>query len=86
MKLPAKIGRTKCHVEAEVVKVDMSKTSFKQAVTILDMQNDRAVMFRQPVPLEFTSSRHYCVDIRDKDTDESQAEDDCKDSNREDVH
>lgn len=79
VKLPAKIGQTKCRVEAEVVKVDipplLSKTSLKKAVTILDMENDRAVMFRQPVPLEFTSSGHYCVDIRDKDTEKSETED-----------
>lgn len=78
VKLPAKIGQTKCHVEAEVVKVDipllLSKTSLKKAGTILDMENNRAVMFKQPVPLEFTSSGHYCVDIRDKDTDKNETE------------
>ena len=79
VKLPAKIGKTKCHVEAEVVKVDipllLSKTSLKKAGTILDMENNQVVMFRQPVPLEFTSSDHYCVDIRDKDTEKSQIKD-----------
>jgi len=63
LRLPAKIGQTKCHVETEVVKVDipllLSKTSLKRAS--LDMENKRAVMFKQAVSLEFTSSRHYCV-------------------------
>ncbi|KAL6481141.1 hypothetical protein MHYP_G00092210 [Metynnis hypsauchen] len=78
VKLPAKIGQTKCHVETKVVKADipllLSKASLKKADTILDMKNDRAVMFRQPVPLEFTSSGHYCVDIRDKDAAKSDIE------------
>ena len=71
VKLPAKIGQTKCQIETEVVKVDipllLSKTSLKKAGTVLDMENDRAVMFKQQIPLEFTSSGHYCVDIRDDD-------------------
>lgn len=39
------------------------------------MENDRSVMFKRPVPLEFTSSGHYCVDIRDKDPERNRAED-----------
>uniref|UniRef100_A0A3P8QS69 Integrase catalytic domain-containing protein n=1 Tax=Astatotilapia calliptera TaxID=8154 RepID=A0A3P8QS69_ASTCA len=35
------------------------------------MENDSVVMFKQPVPLELTSSGHYCVDIRDENTTES---------------
>ena len=83
VKLPAKIGQTKCCVEAKVVPVDipllLSKTSLKRAGTVLDMKNDRAVMFKQPVPLEFTSSGHYCVDISDNDTEKGY-------SHRKDVH
>lgn len=30
---------------------------------MLDMENDKAIMFSQPVKLEFTSSGHYCVNI-----------------------
>lgn len=73
VKLPAKIGLTKCHIETEVVPVDvpllLSKMSLKRAGTVLDMENDRVVMFKQPVPLELTSSGHYCVDIRDGNTE-----------------
>lgn len=72
MKLSAKIGLTKCQIETEVVKVDIpllpSKKSLKAAGTILDMEKDSAVMFKQSIPLEFTSSGHHCIDIRDKDT------------------
>lgn len=73
VKLPAKIGPTKCHIETEVVPVDipllLSKMALKRAGTVLDMENDRVVMFKQPVPLELTSSGHYCVDIRDDNTE-----------------
>lgn len=31
-------------------------------------------MFKQSIPLEFTSSGHYCVDIRDKEAKISQNE------------
>lgn len=71
-KLPAKIGLTKCLIETEDVKVDipllLSKTSLKKAGTILDIEKDSTVTFKQSIPFEFTSSRHYCVDIRDRDT------------------
>lgn len=78
MKLPVKIGLTKCKIESEVVKDDiplqLSKTSLKKEGTILDMEKDSAVMFKQSIPLEFTSSGHYCVDIRDKETKTGQTE------------
>ncbi|XP_024125019.2 uncharacterized protein LOC112144625 [Oryzias melastigma] len=70
VKLPAKIGQTKCHIESEVVPADipllLSKMSLKRAGTVLDMENDRVVMFKEQIPLELTSSGHYCVDIRDE--------------------
>lgn len=78
VKFPAKIGLTKCLIDTEVVKVDilllLSKTSLKKAGTILDMEKDSAVMFKQSIPLEFTSSEHYCVDIKEKDTEKDQTE------------
>ncbi len=39
----------------------------KRTGTVLDMENDRAVMFNKSVKLDFTSSGHYCVNIMDKD-------------------
>lgn len=73
LKIPAKIGHTKCNIETEVVPANipllLSKASLKRAGTVLDMENDKAVMFNQPVTLDFTSSGHYCVNIVDsKDT------------------
>ena len=71
VKIPAKIGNTKCNIETEVVPVNipllLSKTSLKRAGTVLDMENDSAVMFNQPVKLDFTSSGHYCVSIVDRE-------------------
>lgn len=66
--IPAVIGQTKCHIETEVVPVDipllLSKTSLKRAGAVLDIENDKATMFKQPVKLELTSSGHYCVNIK----------------------
>lgn len=71
VKIPAKIGNTKCNIETEVVPVNipllLSKMSLKRAGTVLDMENDSAVMFNQPVKLDFTSSGHYCVSIADRE-------------------
>lgn len=70
LKIPARTGLTKCRVETEVVPANipllLSKTSLKRAGTVLDMEHDRAMMFNQPVELEFSSSGHYCVNIMDK--------------------
>jgi len=65
--IPAKIGNTECRIDTEVVDVDLplllSKTSLKKAKTVLDLSNDKAVMFDEPVKLEYTSSGHYIVNI-----------------------
>lgn len=63
--IPAKIGQTRCKIETEVVPADipmlLSKTSLKRASAVLDIAQDKATMFDQPVKLELTSSGHYCV-------------------------
>ncbi|CAG2196706.1 unnamed protein product [Mytilus edulis] len=65
--VPAQIGSINCKIETEIVKADipllLSKASLKKAGTVLDLKNDRAIMFNKPVELEFTSSGHYCVNI-----------------------
>ncbi|VDI64595.1 Hypothetical predicted protein [Mytilus galloprovincialis] len=65
--IPAQIGSSNCKIETEIVKADipllLSKASLKKAGTVLDLKNDRAIMFNKPVELEFTSSGHYCVNI-----------------------
>ncbi len=81
LKIPAKIGQTSCHIETDVVPTNipllLSKASMKRAGTVLDMEEDRAVMFNKPVKLDFTSSGHYCVNIMDDKSrghEESQCE------------
>ena len=68
--IPAKIGSKACKIETEVVKSDipllLSKASLKKANTVIDLQNDTAVMFGEHINLEFTSSGHYCVNILDR--------------------
>lgn len=70
---PAMIGETKCKISTEVVNCDipllLSKDSLKKASTVLDLCNDTATMFGNPVDLEFTSSGHYCVNLKGKNED-----------------
>lgn len=79
LKIPAKIGQTRCHIENEVVPANipllLSKASMKRAGTVLDMENDCAVMFSQPVKLDFTSSGYYCVNIMDNEKKNIQSDD-----------
>lgn len=79
LKIPAKIGQTRCHIETEVVPASipllLSKASMKRAGTVLDMENDSAVMFSKPVKLDFTSSGHYCVNIMDNEKKNIQSDD-----------
>ena len=74
--IPAKIGNKLCSIEAEVVPVEipllLSKTSLQRAGTILNLQEDTAVMFDQQIRLELTSNGHYCIDIlKDYDADKN---------------
>ena len=72
--IPAVIGQTKCHVVTEVVPVDitllLSKASLKRAGAVLDIEHDKAVMVKQPVKIELTSSGHYCVNLKPEDNPE----------------
>ena len=75
VKLPAKIGKTRCNIESEVVKADipllLSKASLKKAGTQLDLNNDTAIMFNNPIKLHLTSSGHYCVDLIDRSNEQN---------------
>ncbi len=68
--IPAMIGQTRCQIETEVVPADipllLSKMSLKRAGAVLDIENDKAMMFKQLVRLELTSSGHYCVNLREE--------------------
>lgn len=72
VKIPAKIGDTKCAIETEVVPSDipllLSKASLKKAGAVLNLENDTAVMFKQPIALELTSSGHYCINIQNTES------------------
>ncbi|CAG2194339.1 unnamed protein product [Mytilus edulis] len=65
--IPAQIPSTNCKIETEIVKADipllLSKASLKKAGTVLDLKNDRAIMFNKPLKIKLTSSGHYCVNI-----------------------
>ncbi|KAK6187111.1 hypothetical protein SNE40_005204 [Patella caerulea] len=65
--IPASIVGVNCDITTEVVDADipllLSKTSLKRAETVLDLNNDRAMMFNREIQLNFTSTGHYCIDI-----------------------
>ena len=66
--IPAKIGDTVCKIKTEVVQNDipllLSKESLKRANVVLDIKNDKAVLFGNGVKLKQTSSSHYCVTLK----------------------
>ena len=65
------IGSTNCKIETELVEVNipllLSKQSLKKAGTIIDMKNDKAVMFNEEIGLHTSTSGHYCIEICPKD-------------------
>ncbi len=77
VKLPAKIGLTKCLIETEVVKVDipllLSKTSLKKAGPFWTWKRTVQWCSNNLFHLNYYSG-HYCVDIRDKDNKKDQTE------------
>ena len=52
-KLPAKIGKTPCNIEVEIVDAKisllLSKSSLKKASILTDLQNDKVTIFYQPI-------------------------------------
>lgn len=57
---------------ANKIEVDIPP-AVEKTIPVLDMENDRVMMFKEPVPLEFTGSGHYCVDTRDHNNTRSQS-------------
>ena len=64
---PACIAGKICKIEAEIVKENipllLSKSSLKPCGTIIDMNNDKAIIFNKEIDLHFSSSGHFCVTI-----------------------
>ena len=67
LRVPAKIGSTKVIIETDVVNADipmlLSKESLKKAGTVLDFNNDSAIMFEEKQQLIATKSGHYAVPL-----------------------
>ena len=65
--LPVYIAGKHCEIHVEIVKENipllLSKTSLKKCNTILDMNNDKAMIFGKEVDLHFSTSGHYCINI-----------------------
>ena len=77
--IPAKIGDTRCSIQTEVVPAEipllLSKESLQKAGTVLDLKHDKAEMFDKQVPLELTSSGHYCINVLDDIDDDVEPDD-----------
>ena len=72
-RIPIMIANTNCQVQVEIVKENipllLSKDSLKKAGTVLDMINDKAIMFGKDVPLHFSTNGHYAIDILGENTE-----------------
>ena len=70
-RIPIMIANTSCQVQVEIVKENipllLSKDSLKKAGTVLDMINDKAIMFGKDVALHFSTNGHYAIDIFQKE-------------------
>ena len=66
-KLPARIGNTKCFINAEIVKEKipllLSKMSLKNAGTVLNLKNDKIRMFNEDVDITTSYNGHYAISI-----------------------
>ena len=65
--LPANIAAINCFINIELVKEKMplllSKSSLKKAKTVIDMENDKTIIFDRKIDFYFSTSGHYCIDI-----------------------
>ena len=64
-RIPIMIANRSCQVESvkENIPLLFSKDSLKKAGTILDMINDKSIMFGKDVPLHFSTNGHHAIDI-----------------------
>ena len=73
--IPAVIAGKPCKISTEVVDADLplllSKESLKKAEAVLNLKDDKAMMFGKPVDLEYTSTGHYCVSLTDQVLEEN---------------
>ena len=64
---PVVIAGKHCKINAEIVKENipllLSKRSLKKCDTIIDMINDKAIIFGNEIELHLSTSGHDCVDI-----------------------
>ena len=67
VKIPAMFGTKHVTIETELVEDDvpllLSKEALKKAGTVLDFNNDTAVMFNEQQPLIATTSGHYAIPL-----------------------
>ena len=72
VRIPGVLAGQRVSINADVVKSDipllLSLKAMKKANIKLDIENDEAEIFGKKVPLDFTESGHYCVNINRMET------------------
>ena len=57
----------KCKIKAEIVKENipllLSKSSLKKTQTVIDLDNDKDIIFGKEINLHQSTSSYYCIDI-----------------------
>ena len=61
------IADKNCKIKAEIVNENtpllLSKSSLKKAQTVIDLDNDKAMILVKEINLHQSTSSHYCIDI-----------------------
>ena len=61
----AKIGKTTCNIEVEIVDAKipllLGKSLLKKANTLIDLQNDKVTMFDEDIGIKLSSNGHYAI-------------------------
>ena len=61
----AKIGKTTCNIEVEIVDAKipllLGKSLLKKANTLIDLQNDKVTMFDEDIDIKLSSNGHYAI-------------------------
>ena len=67
--IPVVLAGVNINLRTDVVNSDipllLSKSAIKSGGIVLDMNTDSAIIFGRPVPLNVTSSGHYCVPLKE---------------------
>ena len=71
-RIPTQIGNNKCFIKMEIVKENipllLSKTPLKKAGTVLNIRNDKILIFNKDINISTSASGHYAISILPDET------------------